>query len=315
MSFAQAERTAIDGAAVATRPVPGSVAAPTHRTPQPGREWKAGGRLLVRSLLHQPGLLLSVLFLIAVITAAWAPTLFTSLSPIDPSGDRLTPPGAEHWFGTDEQGRDLFARVVHGTSTSAKAVVIAVLVGLVAGSGLGLIAGWVGGLVDDIVMRIIDVLLSVPALLIALAFITALGFGTVNIAIAVGIGNVASFARLMRAEVLRIKQFAFIEATTFAGIGKLRVLRRHVVPNALGPVMVLATLEVGMALLAVSALSFLGFGAPPPTPEWGTLVSAGRDFLVVAWWMTALPGIVLATTVLAANRVARAIDGNRGIAL
>src|SRR5690606_10910136 len=160
---------------------------------------------------------------------------------------RLTPPGAEHWFGTDEQGRDLFARVVYGTATSAKAVVIAVLVGLVVGSGLGLIAAWIGGAVDDVVMRIIDVLLAVPTLLIALAFSPALGFGTVNSAIAVEIGNVASFARLMRGEVLRIKQFAFVEATTFAGIGRTRVLLKHVVPNAVGPVLVLATLEIGMA--------------------------------------------------------------------
>lgn len=272
-------------------------------------------RRLGGALVRQPGLLLSLIVLAAVLVAAWAPSLFTDYSPIDPVGPRLSPPGADHWFGTDEQGRDLFARVVYGTATSAKAVVIAVLIGLVVGSALGLVAAWVGGLLDDVVMRLVDVLLAVPALLISLAFITALGFGTVNIAIAVGIGNVAAFARLMRAEVLRIKQFAFVEATTFAGIGRLRVLARHVVPNAVGPVLVLATLEVGMALLAVSALSFLGFGAPPPAPEWGLLVSAGRDFLTVAWWMTTLPGLVLATTVLAANRVARAIDGDRGIAL
>lgn len=315
MSLTRAERSAVEQtpeALLAVGADPGPTQSPS--TPAPPRRG-ARRAAAVRSTLRQPGLVLALLLLAAVLVAAWAPTLFTGLSPIEATGERLAPPSAAHWFGTDEQGRDVFARVVHGTSASAKAVVIAVLVGLVAGSGLGLLAAWVGGIVDDVVMRIVDVLLSVPALLIALAFITALGFGTVNIAIAVGIGNVASFARLMRAEVLRIKQFAFVEATTFAGIGRARVLRRHVVPNAVGPVLVLATLEVGMALLAVSALSFLGFGAPPPAPEWGSLVSGGRDFLGVAWWMTTLPGLVLAATVVAANRVARAIDGDRGIAL
>lgn len=272
-------------------------------------------RRTASTLLRQPSLLLAVLVLVTVVLAAWAPSLFTDRSPIDPVGERLTAPNGEFWFGTDEQGRDIFARVVHGTSTSAKAVLIAVAVGLVTGSALGLVAAWVGGLVDDVIMRFVDVLLSVPTLLISLAFITALGFGTVNIAIAVGIGNVAAFARLMRAEVLRIKQMAFVEATTFSGTSRIKVLTRHVVPNALGPVLVLATLEIGMALLSVSALSFLGFGAPPPAPEWGLLVASGRDFLAVAWWMTTLPGLVLATTVLAANRVARAIDGDRGVAL
>src|SRR5690606_13255500 len=178
---------------------------------------------------RQPGLVLAILVLLLVLVATWFPGLFTSYDPISPSGGRLLPPSSDHWFGTDEQGRDLFARVVHGTSQSAQAVVIAVLVGLVLGSTLGLVAAWVGGIVDDILMRVVDVLLSVPALLISLAFITALGFGTVNIAIAVGIGNVASFARVMRAEVLRIKQHAFVEASTFAGIGRVRVLTRHVV--------------------------------------------------------------------------------------
>ena len=272
-------------------------------------------RRAVLDVVRQPGLVLAILVLLLVLVATWFPGLFTSYDPISPSGGRLLPPSSDHWFGTDEQGRDLFARVVHGTSQSAQAVVIAVLVGLVLGSTLGLVAAWVGGIVDDILMRVVDVLLSVPALLISLAFITALGFGTVNIAIAVGIGNVASFARVMRAEVLRIKQHAFVEASTFAGIGRVRVLTRHVVPNALGPVFVLATLETGLALLSVSALSFLGFGAPPPAPEWGSLVAAGRDFILVAWWMTTLPGLVVAATVLAANRVARALDQNRGIAL
>lgn len=273
--------------------------------PATPRQRRSGARVARKVLSLVP-----VAVLALVIAWAIAPGIFTSYDPHASVADRLIEPGAAHWFGTDEQGRDLYSRVVYGTSESVKAVVIAVLVGLLAGSFLGLIAGYLGGLVDDIVMRIVDVLLAVPALLISLAFITALGFGTINIAIAVGIGNIAAFSRIMRSEVLKIKQMAYIEATTFSGISQAHVLRRHVVPNALGPVFVLASLELGMALLAVSALSFLGFGAPPPAPEWGSLVSAGRDYLAVAWWMTTLPGLVIAVTVLSANWLARA--GQRG---
>lgn len=262
----------------------------------------------IGALARQPGLVLAWAVLALVLLAAVAPGLFTDRDPLAAVGPRLTPPGGEFLFGTDNLGRDLFSRVVHGTAESVKAVVIAVLVGLVVGSLLGLVAGYFGSWVDDVLMRGVDVLLAVPALLIALAFITALGFGTINIAIAVGIGNVASFARVMRSEVLRIKSSAFVEAATFAGIGRIRLLARHVLPNTAGPVLVLATLELGLALLSVSALSFLGFGTPPPAPEWGSLVAAGRDYLVAAWWMASVPGLVIAATVLSANRIARSAD-------
>jgi len=271
-------------------------------------------RRAVGVIVRQPGLVVSILLLAVVVLAAWDPGLFTHRDPIAQDYPRLSGPSAAHWFGTDDAGRDIYARVVHGASASVKAVVVAVIVGLFVGSGLGLLAAWVGRLVDDIVMRVIDVLLSVPALLIALAFFTALGFGTIHIAIAVGIGNIASFARVMRAEVLRIKAFGYVEAAKFSGISRLRIVTRHVVPNALGPVFVLATLEVGLALLNISSLSFLGFGAPPPAPEWGSLVASGRDFLGAAWWMTTMPGLVVALTVLAANRVARSLEGNRAVA-
>ncbi|MEH1013104.1 ABC transporter permease [Micromonospora sp. CPCC 206060] len=274
---------------------------------QPSRRTRSMPARLGR-LARQPGLLLAWTVLALVGLAAVAPGLFTDHDPLRPAGPRLTAPSGTFPFGTDNLGRDLFTRVVYGTAESVQAVIIAVLVGLVVGSVLGLLAGYLGGWVDDVLMRVVDVLLAVPALLISLAFITALGFGTVNIAIAVGIGNVASFARVMRAEVLRIKGSAFVEAATFAGIGRLRLLARHILPNTAGPVLVLATLELGLALLSVSALSFLGFGAPPPAPEWGSLVAGGRDYLAAAWWMASIPGFVIAATVLSANRIARSVN-------
>jgi len=265
---------------------------------------------IARTSVEQPGLALAVLVLVTVAAAALFPDLFTAYNPIrGQGGARLKPPSLEHLFGTDQMGRDLFTRVVFGTRESLKAVVLAVSVGMAAGCGIGLLAGYVGRWVDDILMRLMDVLLSVPMLLISLAIINALGFGMVNIAIAVGIGSVAAFARVTRSQVLKIRTAAFVEATQFAGIGRLTVLRRHIIPNALGPVIVLATLELGWAILSVSALSFLGFGPPPPTPEWGLLVAGGRDYMTAAWWLTTMPGLVILATVLSANRLAQALSG------
>lgn len=265
------------------------------------------GRLVAR-----PTLLVAVVWLALVVLAAVAPQV---LAPGDPlagvPADRLQPPSAAHWFGTDQLGRDLFTRVVHGTALSLQAAGIAVTVGLVLGTLLGLLAGFVGRWVDAGVMRFADVLLAIPSLLLSLAIITALGFGTVNVAIAVGIASVASVSRIMRSEVLRVRTSVYVDAAHASGDRWSRVLFRHVLPNSAGPVLVLATLEFATAILAVSALSFLGYGAQPPTPEWGSLVAGGRDFLRNAWWLTTMPGLVIAATVLAANRLSHALDLER----
>ncbi|MFF3886031.1 ABC transporter permease [Streptomyces sp. NPDC001914] len=276
--------------------------------PVPGRRADAGR--VLRFLVRRPGLLLSVVVLVLVVLAAFRPGLFSSRDPLKgvPTENFRGPSGA-HWFGTDELGRDVFARVVHGAQLSLKATLIAVLVAFVVGGLLGLVAGFVGRWVDDALMRFVDVLLSIPALFLSLALVTALGYGTVKVAVAVGIASVASFARVARAEVLRVRQAVFVEASRSCGARWYSVLGRHVLPNAAGPVIVLATLDFGASILAVSALSFLGYGAPPPAPEWGTLISEGRNYLATAWWLTALPGLAIAATVLATNRVARALDG------
>ncbi|PWW59563.1 ABC transporter permease [Actinokineospora spheciospongiae] len=263
-------------------------------------------------LLRRPGLVLSGVVIALVLLAAVAPALFTGQDPI--AGvpvERLQGPSPSHLFGTDETGRDVFARVVHGAALSLRATVIAVLVALVSGAALGLLAGFRGGWPDSVVMRVIDVVQAVPAILLSLALVTALGFGTTNVAIAVGVSNLAAFARLMRAEVLRVRSGVFVEAARASGVRWSGVLGRHVLPNALGPVLVLATLTFGTAVLEVSALSFLGFGATPPTPEWGALVAGGRGFLATAWWMTTFPGLTVAAVVLATNRLGRALDGER----
>lgn len=272
-----------------------------------GEKWR---RPLV-TLLRRPGLLLSVLFLLLVVGWALFPELFAGRDPLTGvPRDKLQPPGAEYLFGTDHLGRDVFSRVVHGTALSLQATAIAVAVGLVVGSAIGVLSGFAGGRVDDVVMRLVDVLLSIPGLLLSLAVVTALGFGTVNVAIAVGVASVASFARLMRSDVLRTRTETFIEAASVCGVRKWTILWRHVLPHSLGSVLVLAALEFGAAILAVSSLSFLGFGAPPPAPEWGSLVAEGRNYLVTAWWLTTLPGLVIALAVLSANRISRALDSD-----
>ncbi|AUA14930.1 ABC transporter permease subunit [Streptomyces sp. SID8382] len=268
------------------------------------------GRAAARFWLRRPGLVAAVAVLAVVLLAAFFPGLFTGRDPLSGvPAERLRGPSLHHLFGTDQLGRDLFSRVVHGAALSLKATSLAVAVGLVAGSALGLAAGYVGGLLDDALMRIADVLLAIPNLLLSLALVTALGFGTVKVAVAVGVTSVAGFARIMRAEVLRVREATYVEAARSSGSRPLAVLLRHVLPNASGPVLVYAAVEFGTVVLAVSALSFLGYGAEPPAPEWGSLVSGGRDYLATAWWLTTLPGLTIAATVLAAGRVSRALDG------
>jgi len=263
-------------------------------------------------VLRRPGLVLATLVLLLVLAWALAPGLFTHYDPL--SGvprQKLQAPSAAHLFGTDETGRDVFARVVHGAGLSLRAAVSAVLISLVAGSALGLIAGARGGWLDAVLMRFMDVLLAVPPILLSLALVTGLGFGTTKVAIAVGVANVANFARLMRAEVLRVRTGVYVEAARAGGVRWYGVLTRHILPNAAGPVLVLAVLTFGTAVLEISALSFLGYGAAPPTPEWGSLVAGGRSYLASAWWMTTLPGLVIAAVVLSANRISRALEGER----
>ncbi|NEA63397.1 ABC transporter permease [Streptomyces sp. SID12488] len=284
------------------RPVEPGIGPKTGRGLEPRR--------VLRFLVRRPGLLVSVLVVVLVVLAAFWPGLFTSQDPLRgvPSQNFSSPSGT-HWFGTDELGRDLFSRVVHGAQLSLKATLIAVAVAFVVGGLIGLVAGFVGRWVDDVLMRFVDVLLSIPALFLSLALVTALGYGTVKVAVAVGAASVAAFARVTRAEVLRVRQAVFVEASRSCGSRWYSVLGRHVLPNAAGPVMVLATLDFGTSVLAVSSLSFLGYGAPPPAPEWGTLIADGRNYLGNAWWLTALPGLAIAATVLATNRIARALDG------
>ncbi|MEV4668026.1 ABC transporter permease [Microbacterium sp. LWO12-1.2] len=254
------------------------------------------------------GLYLAVAVVSLAVLWALIPGVFAPGDPLTGTpADKLLPPSAAHWFGTDTLGRDLFGRVVHGAVHSLSGALIAVTVGLALGTLLGAIAGALGGVVDDVLMRIVDVLLAIPGLLLSLSVIILLGFGTVNAAIAVGLGSIAAFARLMRAEVARVRRTEYVEAAYGSGATFFTVLRRHVLPNSLTPIVALAALQFGTAILAISTLGFLGYGAPPPTPEWGLLIADGRNYIGTAWWLTALPGLVVVAVVLSANRISHRI--------
>lgn len=240
------------------------------------------------------------------IVALWsiAPQWLTAYDPLVGDGaEKFLPPSLEHWFGTDRSGRDTFARVIHGTRNTVYGAVISTSIGVVAGTVLGVAAGVLRGAVDALLMRFIDVLLALPGFLLALCIVSAFGPGTAHIAIGVGISAIAPFARVARGEALRVVQLDFVDAARMSGARPAAVLFRHVLPNSSGPIVALIPTELGATILSIAGLGFLGYGAPPPEPEWGTLLSEGRDYLSQAWWLTSLPGSVVLLSVLAVSRV------------
>ncbi|NDL64087.1 ABC transporter permease [Acerihabitans arboris] len=292
---------------LATPPSPQS--APTPPRPSGFTE---GRRSRPRPPLPRPSLLLAWLVLAVVICWAVAPGLFTPYSGTEGiTGAQRLAPGAGHWLGTDQLGRDLYARIVYGAAYSLSGALVAVALGLILGTALGVVAGAAGGWADSLIMRFIDVLLSIPGLLLSLSIIILLGFGTVHAAIAVGITSVANFARLARAEVVRVRHSDYVEAAYGSGGTFAAVLWRHILPNSLTSAIAFSALQFGSAILAISTLSFLGYGTPPPTPEWGLLIAEGRNYISTAWWLTTFPGIVVVLVVLAANRISHSFAGSR----
>lgn len=284
-------------------------AIPATSLPEPSSRRRIRITSIATAVRRNAVLVVSSIVLLLAVGFALVPSVFASGDPLQGvPAEKLQGPSVAHWFGTDNLGRDVYTRVVHGAGLSLTATLVAVGIALVVGSLIGLLSGAVGGALGAALMRLVDVLLSIPALLLSLALVTALGFGTMNVAIAVGVSLVANFARVMRSEVLRVRKALYVEAAFACGARWHIVLRRHVLRNSYAPVAALAAVEFGMAVLAVSSLSFLGFGAVPPTPEWGSLISEGRNYLAAAWWMTTLPGLVIVAVVLSAHRVGHAIE-------
>ena len=274
---------------------------------------RAGARPRTAAGARPPAtVLLSAAVILLVLAWAIAPGLFTGHDPaVGVPDDKFIAPGAQHWLGTDHLGRDLLTRIVHGSASSMTSALIAVAIGVAVGGALGLVGGYLGGWVDAVIGRVVDVLLAIPGFLLAVVVVTALGYDTRNAAIATGVSAVAVFARLMRSEVLRVRTSVFIEAARISGGSSTYVLLRHVLPNALRPVLSLAVLQFGIAILVIAGLAFLGYGDPPPASDWGLLVSDGREHLLHAPWLVLAPGLVIAVVVLSVSRLSRHLDQGR----
>src|SRR5699024_8929531 len=214
---------------------------------------------------------------------------------------RMAPPNSTNWLGTDDLGRDIFARMVHGARVSLMVGIIAVGFAILFGGTLGAIAGFYGGMIDNIIMRIMDVFLAIPSILLAIAIVSALGGSLFNLMIAVGISSIPQYARIVRASVLSVKDEEFIESARAAGASDTRIILKHIIPNSLAPVIVQGTLGVASAILSTSGLAFIGLGIPKPQPEWGSMLSEGRQFLRKAPHITTFPGIAIIITILALN--------------
>lgn len=241
--------------------------------------------------------ILLILFLIAVFADLIAPYSYSeqNLTNI------LQKPSSEHWFGTDQYGRDIFSRVIYGSRISLSVGFVAVGVALLAGGILGAIAGFYGGRVDNVIMRCMDILLSIPSVLLALAIVAAFGTSIINLMIATGISTVPSYARLIRAEILSIKDQEYIEAARAVGTNDFIIITKHIIPNCLAPILVQATFGVATAILTVAGLSFVGLGLQPPIPEWGSMLSDVRAYIRGYAYMMVPPAVAIAITVFCLN--------------
>jgi peptide/nickel transport system permease protein len=265
--------------------------APPRRAPRPA---------LLRSPLTIAGLALMLVLALAALSAPILPLP----SPIEQSlAERLRPPSPAHPLGTDQLGRDILSRLIYGARISLTVGVAVVISAGVVGSLIGLVAGYRGGWFDEILMRITDVFFAFPPLILAMAIASALGPSLNNAMIAVAVVIWPIYARLIRAQVLTLRELEYIQAARSIGAPTWRILTRHLLPNALSPILVQASFDMGTAILAAAGLSFIGFGAQPPTPEWGVMISEGRQYISTQSWLSAFPGVAILLTVAAFNLI------------
>ena len=271
-----------------------------------GRTRMAGGESqlwpVMRRLLRQPGVVVgAVILLLLIVGAVFAPYL----TPYEPARmsprEALQPPSLVHPLGTDHFGRDQLARLLYGGSLSLQVGLVAVAIGASIGVTLGAIAGYQGGWVDEIIGRLIDIKLAFPGILLALGVVAVLGPDLMNLMIAVGVGTIPGFCRLVRGQVLAAREFDYVLAARTLGCRHARIVIRHILPNVIAPVVVYGTLAVAGAILAGASLNYLGMGAKPPTPEWGLMLAESRDQIRRAWWLATFPGAAIMLTVISIN--------------
>ena len=250
---------------------------------------------------NKSALIGGTLIILLILTALIGPYL----TPYDPNAQnydaRLVGPSLEHWFGTDHHGRDIFSRIIHGMSITLRVGFSSVLIGMTIGVAFGVVSGYFGGWVDTIIMRFMDILLAFPGILLALAIVSVLGGGMNNVIISVAIFSIPVFARISRGSTLEVRELEYIEAVKALGASDFRIIVLHVLPNILSPIIVQATLNIATSVLTASGLSFLGMGAQPPTPEWGAMLSDGRNYMWDAPHVSTIPGLAIVVVVLAFN--------------
>jgi len=280
-----------------------AAAAPRVMRPAP-TPWTAARRRFFNS---RPGLVGAIVLLAVTLAAIFA----GQVSPYDPKRQDFRvehePPSLAHWMGTDEFGRDVLSRIIWGAQTSLQAGATAATIALLAGLVLGMLAAYYGGRADNLIMRVMDVLLAFPYILLAIAVVAILGPGLRNAMIAIGIVYVPHYARVVRGAVLSVRARDYVEAARALGARDGRIMWQHVLPNTLAPVIVQTTLNVGSAIIDTAGLSFLGLGTQPPTPDWGNMLSAGRSYVIDSPWIATFPGLAILVTVLAFNLMGDAL--------
>ncbi|WP_370512395.1 nickel transporter permease [Planomicrobium sp. CPCC 101110] len=257
---------------------------------------------LVRRITSSPLTLLGlIIVLIILVTAAFAPVIATHSPTEVDLLSKLEAPSAEHYFGTDEVGRDIFSRIVYGTRISLRIGLLVVAISFPIGTILGAIAGYIGGRVDQFIMRITDIFLSFPGIILAMSIAAALGPSIENVMLALAATWWPWYTRIVRSSVLSIKHSEYIEANRALGANPFRILFKEIVPNAMAPATIQASLDLGFVILSAAGLSFIGLGAQPPSPEWGAMLSNSREILREAWWAATFPGMAILFTVLGFN--------------
>ena len=272
-----------------------------------GLTWRDIARHVLRNPLSLSGLIIIFLLILLAILAPF-------IAPYDPFAtdplQKLQPPSAKHLMGTDGLGRDILSRVLYGTRISLWIAILILVTAGIFGTVVGIVAGYAGGFLDNILMRVTDIFMAFPRLILAMAIAAALGPSLTNVVIAISFGAWTVFARLARSRAIAVREEDFVEAARALGASNLRILFKHILPMALSPVIVQATLSMGGIILTAAGLGFLGFGAQPPTPEWGVMVSDGRNFMPHGWWVSTFPGLAIMITVLGFNLLG---DGIRDI--
>lgn len=280
----------------------------------PGSAWQARCQLFYLGWLsfrRNPIAMAGLVIILLLLLVAWLAPWITGSDGTTPQlANRLRPPGADHWFGTDELGRDIYDRIVWGSRITLYIVALVSVIVVPVGLVIGTIAGYAGGITDNILMRVTDIFLAFPRLILALAFVAALGPGLENAVLAIALTTWSPYARIARAEALTIRHSEFILAARVSGVGAGGILIRHVAPLCMSSVIVRLTLDMAGIILTAAGLGFLGLGAQPPTPEWGAMISLGRQYLLDQWWVPTVPGIAILTVSMGFNLLG---DGLRDV--